>query len=87
MGLYFNWPDARHNSKQELAKELGATPCTYEAFNRTDVAVLVWVNNILFDALAYAYCEREFEAMTLIEDTRQKRFFLLDKSVAEQNAK
>jgi len=92
MGKYINWPDDRREDKKNLAKQLGAVEVSRQeahdaAMQANDKAVLVWVDNMAFDALAWAYDFREFEAMTLPHDRRPKAFFLIDKAVAEANAR
>jgi hypothetical protein len=94
MGLYFNWPDKYTDtrSKQLLAAELGMQECTLdaarEAVDTADKAVAVWVSNGAWDALAYAYSRRELDAFTIHDGSRRpKKYYILDKAVAEANAK
>lgn len=91
MGKYINWPDDRREDKKNLAEQLGGKKVSQAeaelAVRSGEHAVLVWVDNMAFDALAWAYDEREFEAMTFPHDRRPKAYFLIDRAVAEQHAK
>ena len=91
MGKYVNAPnEADNKDKRKLALKLGAKECTkpeaLEAVLSEDKAVLVWVNNGFFEALAYAYDIRELEGFTLDRDTRPKQLYIVDKAVAEAYA-
>lgn len=92
MGRYINWPEGSEGGdKRVLAMLCGAYPATYEqaaaVVHDPDKAPLVWINNGEFDALGYAFNEREFQAATLPQDLRPKHFFIVNRAVAEQRAK
>jgi hypothetical protein len=87
MGRYINGNEDKH----ALAISLGAAEVGKQeargVFNTTDKAALVWVDNGFFQALAYAYTPAEFDAFTEPGDNRRKRFYVIDKAVAEANAR
>lgn len=94
MGLYINppegWPQGAFG-KREYLLSLGAVSCTISdavaAVNMPDKAVIVWVDNHIFEAAAYAYSAQELEAFTYPGDYRTKEYFILPKKVAEREAK
>jgi hypothetical protein len=49
-----------------------------------DEALIVIVNNGMFEAAGFAYDEREFEAFTYTVDYRHKEFVLIDRELAEK---
>lgn len=51
-----------------------------------DKALIVVINNGLFEAAGLAFSEREFQDFTLPSDGRSKEFVLLDKKVAYELA-
>lgn len=50
----------------------------------TDKALIVVVENALFDAAAHCYSERELEAFTYPDDRRPKTFLLMDLKKAQE---
>ena len=54
------------------------------AFNDPLLAVVVVLDNGLFDAAGFAYSVDEFEAFTTPEDTRPKAFLVMDRKLCEE---
>lgn len=93
MGFYINPPDDWPHGpkgKKEYAKQLGAVECTLDearvAVRSEDKAVLCWVDNSFFEALAYAYSPAELEYFMDPRDGRAKQLYIIDKNVAEREA-
>jgi hypothetical protein len=49
-----------------------------------DKALICAVDNYLFKAYGYCFSQGEFEAFTYPEDDRPKRWYLMDKALAEK---
>jgi hypothetical protein len=82
MGYYIEVPRNKEKAVYLIAEhgaELTAQPAAF-----TDVpahrALVVVVDNGLFEAAGYAYDEREFQAFTQPGDHRPKQFLLMDKA-------
>src|SRR6266446_3809076 len=75
------------NTVQEFgdyeAFELTATPAAFADIPE-GMALIVVVDNGLFEAAGYAYDEREFGAMTDPDDHRARRYILIGKALADR---
>jgi hypothetical protein len=85
MGIYINPQD--RTSKEEFLNA-HAIALTEEEFrqhvNSSDYEqyfALVWINNGYFTAVAVAYCPREAADLTLPNDLREKRYYLIETDV------
>lgn len=78
MGFYVNPPD--ESKENFLAREGIAVPnlprLTWDSVPK-DFLPVVWVNNGRFTAAGIAYCARELEAMTDLEDMRPRRIYMV----------
>lgn len=85
MGYYIN-TSANHGKAEIIASELNGEILpgrpTWGAWP-ADKALIVVVDNGLFEAAGYAYSEQEYEAFTDLEDVRPKTYVLIDKEDAE----
>lgn len=86
MGYYLEvpFPDQRFNKANTLCEIHGGREISLsEARNLIkcpDVtAVVCVVNNGIFEAAAYCYSEKEFQAFSRVEDTRPKTWLAFDK--------
>lgn len=88
MGRYIQTSAPKGKAKEIVEKHNGVMvlqPASLAEVDE-DVALIVVVDNGPFEAAAYAYTQREFEAFTDPTDFRPKQFVLIPKVVAEQLA-
>lgn len=85
MGYYIEVPD-NHGKAKQLAELYGATVLDHQpAWGEfPDLAIVVVVDNGLFEAAAYAYSEAEFAAFTNPADLRPKQFLTMDRELARK---
>lgn len=85
MGYYIN-TSVNHGKAEIIARELDGEILpgrpTWGAWP-ADKALIVVVDNGLFEAAGYAYDEAEYEAFTLEDDDRPKLYVLIGKEDAE----
>lgn len=87
MGYYIQTPGHSIGKAEVLTKEHGAIGIPRpEFFNDipSDMGLLCIVNNFAFEAVAYCYDEREFQAFTDPKDTRPKIWLIMEKTKAEE---
>ena len=85
MGFYI--PGPSFGKAEILLREHGATeipPPLSLAPIASDKALICVVSNGAFEAAGYAFNQSEFEAFTLPEDRRPKRWFVIDRKLANQ---
>ena len=86
MGYYIQTGDLK---KVEGINKLGGVevqqPKKFEDIP-SELALIVVVDNGLFDAAGLIYSPEEFEAFTMPEDRRPKKFFYVDKKLAYEKA-
>lgn len=89
MGYYINRPDGAPRGKVDYLLSLGAEEVSVAtADSKVEThGVIVVVDNGMFEAAGYAFSRKEFECFTSIHDGRSKRFFVMDREVAEREAK
>lgn len=85
MGYYIQTPGQNVNKAIRIAADhdgqLVSKPNHYWDLPEGKALVVV-VDNGVFEAAALAYSEREFQEFTDIQDTRHKDYVLLDKATA-----
>ncbi len=86
MGYYIETSE-NFNKGEELIKLYGAKPIS-QPKNFKDIpekqALIVVVNNGIFEAAGYVFDESEFQAFTQVDDLRPKRFLLMDLEKAQE---
>lgn len=87
MGYYLNSGNASHKTEW-LAREHGGKIVDKNkasiAMNDPSLAVVVVVNNGLFEAAGFAYDIKEFEVFTMSDDIRPKHFVVMDRELCKQ---
>tara|TARA_Y100000034_G_C6837773_1_gene378742 strand:+ start:824 stop:1096 length:273 start_codon:yes stop_codon:yes gene_type:complete len=90
MGKYFNGEYFPATDKASGLLRLGAQPIAappdWDDIQEGDALVCV-VDNGFFQAASYIYDEGERAAFTQEDDLRPKRWFLMDKKIADNLAK
>lgn len=85
MGYYIE-TSANHGKAQAIASDLNGEILpgrpTWGAWP-ADKALIVVVDNGIFEAAGYAYDEKEYEAFSLEDDRRPKVYVLIDREDAE----
>ena len=89
MGYYIQ-TDSTHNKAAYLVSKFGGralpqAPASFEAIP-SDKALIVVVDNGMFEAAGLIYSPGEFAAFTSKDDLRPKQYVLLDKAVAYKEA-
>lgn len=88
MGYYIQ-TNSHANKADYLVEKLGGQkvnkPASFEAIPQ-DKALVIVVDNGLFEAAGLIYSADEFQSFTLTSDTRYKQYVLLDKQVAYKEA-
>ena len=89
MGYYIQ-TDGTHGKAAYIVRALGGELVSQEAASAAiddpTKGVVVVVNNGPFEAAAFAYDRREFNAFTGTSDTRPKKFVIVDRSVAVEKS-
>lgn len=75
-------PDTKWVVAQPYEARMIDAPATFGEIPE-DMALICVVDNGLFEAAAYVYCEAEFEEVTSPRDTRPRQYVLMDKATAE----
>lgn len=85
MGYYIQGPNfgkAKFIVK-EYDGEIVSYKTAYDTFmNTSDKAVIVVIDNGMFEAAGFAYSLQEFKEFTYPDDFRPKQFVLIDKDLA-----
>jgi hypothetical protein len=84
MGYYIEVNKPRGKAKQivdQFSGQIISKPSSYKDIPE-DKALIVVVDNYLFEAAGYTFDEREFEAFTDSSDARPKEYVLIDKKIA-----
>lgn len=86
MGYYIQ-TSGHFNKAKAIAEAYNGTVLSTPPSTFTDIpedkALIIVVRNAMFEAAAYAYDDREFEAFTDPDDERPKQYVLIDKETAE----
>lgn len=85
MGYYIN-TTSNHGKAEIIARELNGKilpECPAWGSWPEDKALIVVVDNGLFEAAGYAYSKSEYEAFTEPFDTRPKQYLLINREDAE----
>lgn len=88
MGYYIE-TDSPHNKTEYIIENYGGRLVSYkEALftmqSKKSHAVIVVVNNGIFEAAAFAFSDAEFEAFTEKNDTRPKKFVVIDRNLCKK---
>lgn len=86
MGYYIQVPKNLGKAKQIEELHDGMIIPRPVSFSKVpeSKALIVVVNNGLFEAAGFAYDEKEFEAFTDPDDSRRKEYVLMDRKEAER---
>lgn len=89
MGYYIETPEDTRKAAQIVKFHGGEIIPKPDAFTviAPDKALIVVMNNVLFEAAGLAYDKDEFEAFTDPSDARSKQYVILDKALAHKLAK
>ena len=86
MGYYIETKHPLNKASQIVCQHKGEIvpkPLNFDNIPE-DKALIVVVQNGMFDAAGYAFDEREFKSFTQPSDLRPKTFILLDKEIANK---
>jgi uncharacterized protein (DUF1330 family) len=88
MGYYIE-TDSPHNKAEYIIKNYGGRLISYEEAlfamqSKKSHAVIVIVDNGIFEAAAFAFSDAEFEAFTEKNDTRPKKFVVIDRNLCKK---
>lgn len=87
MGYYLNSGQVLHKAEWLIREHRAKSVSQHEArnlLNNPSLAVVVVVNNGLFDAVAFLYGANEFAAFTMPDDMRLKRFLIMNRELCKQ---